>query len=777
MAGAHGTPVGVRLLGPVQAWRDDDELDLGTAHRRAILAVLAMRANHAVPREELIAAVWGETAPATAAGSVYTYVSALRGALEPSRDRWSAATVLTSAGGGYCLRVTADSVDALRFATLREQTRAFRAGGDSHAELGALRAALDLWHGEAFDGLPGPYAETQRRRLAELRLATIERQATLLLGSAGYDEVIAAIEPLVADHPLRESLHGLLMTALVRRGRIPEALAVYRHAHRTLVEQTGTEPSTALRRLHAQILAGDLGPDTGNTTGQPPYPARSGCAPAARAAAPATEAGIGPHFEGDTAAPQGRGSAPARRTPFVGRVLEMARLRAAVAAVSAGRGGCVWIEGEPGIGKSALLAEGLRDAERRGCRVGRGVGDELAQSVPLAVLMECLDLDFGRGLAGTGALTPAMTGPGPDPAGADPTGAVLDRVQTLVREACADTPLVLVIDDVQWADDASLLAWHSLYRLTARVPLLLVTAGRTVPRGRRLGLLRGVLASGGAELLSVPPLTADETAELVRRTHPDPTLAETLAGPAGRLAAGNPRYLTGILAAAARGPARWLDAPPPAEAARPDPAGALPAALIATVAAHLDLLTEGTRDVVRAAAFLGESATVGELCAVTGRPVPALIGAVQEALSARVLAEIGGEELAFRHPLVRRVLHESTPTALRLMLHREFAEKLATTGSVTRIAEQLLAAGPPADGWAHRWLADHLDVLTERAPRLAADLVGRTAGRVPAPRRPPRRVTGSAPAATPAAGRIGTAPFCYPMGTDPPPRWGQTSVA
>jgi DNA-binding SARP family transcriptional activator len=710
MAGAHGTPVGVRLLGAVQAWRDGEQLDLGTAHRRALFAVLAMRASHAVTREELIAAVWGETAPVSAAGSVYTYVSALRGVLEPGRDRWSSAQVLTSASGGYRLQLPPESVDALQFEALREQTRRHRSDGDSRAELDTLRAALKLWHGEAFDGIPGPYARTQRRRLAELRLATIERHATLLVGTGGYDEAITELTPLIVEHPLRESLHGLLMTALARRGRTPEALDVYRQAHRTLVEQTGTEPSTGLRRLHEQILAGGLGPVTHG--GYRPGPVRA-TGPAEQATSPEQ--------------PQG--------TPFIGRGDEVTRLRLAVSAVAAGRGGCVWIEGEPGIGKTALLLEGLRDATGQGCRVGWGVGDELAQRLPLTVLMECLDLEAGAGPA-PAALTLAAAAAAP---GADPTGAVLDRVQALVLELCARTPLVLVIDDVQWADDATLLAWHSLYRLTTRAPLLLVAAGRTAPRSRRLGLLRGVLSGGGATVLSLPPFSPHETRQLVHRVAADPALA----APAGALAAGNPLYLTGILAAATHGPTDWLTG---------GSAAGVPASLTATVAAHLDLLTDGTREVVRAAAFLGDSATVGELSAVTGRSVTALIGTVQEALSAGVLTEAGGERLAFRHPLVRRVLHESTPTALRLMLHREFAEKLAGTGAVARVAEQLLEAGPPTDAWVRRWLADNLNVLRTRAPQHASTLLGRAGGATPAPRRPPPQARRFGPAGSNATG-------------------------
>jgi hypothetical protein len=239
-------------------------------------------------------------------------------------------------------------------------------------------------------------------------------------------------------------------------------------------------------------------------------------------------------------------------------------------------------------------------------------------------------------------------------------------------------------------------------------------------------------------VLTLPPLTPAETAALVLALDADPELA----APAGALAAGNPLYLTSILSAATRGEVRWADS-----------TTALPPVLTAPVTAHLDLLPPDTRQVLRAAAFLGTACTVSEIAAVTGRTVPTLIGAMQEALSAGVLVEIDGERLAFRHPLVRRVLHDGTPAALRLMLHREFAEKLAVaTGSVTRVAEQLLAGPFPLDAWAHHWLAGNVNTLNTRAPQLATALLGHARGGPPAPRRPPpqaRRIGVSAAAGPP----------------------------
>jgi len=120
----------LRLLGPVRAWRDETELLLGSARRGAVLAVLALHAGHAVSRQQLVTALWGDEPPASATGNVYTYVSTLRQVLEPGRDRWSAGQLLTSGGGTYCLHVRKQDVDVFRFESLREESRRHRSAGE-----------------------------------------------------------------------------------------------------------------------------------------------------------------------------------------------------------------------------------------------------------------------------------------------------------------------------------------------------------------------------------------------------------------------------------------------------------------------------------------------------------------------------------------------------------------------------------------------------------------------------------------------------------------------
>ncbi|MBB5889114.1 BTAD domain-containing putative transcriptional regulator [Kutzneria kofuensis] len=241
----------IGLLGPVRAWLDDTEVPVGPPRQQALLAVLATNANQVISRSELIDAIWGTEPPASAVGSVHTYVAGLRRALEPARKTFQ---VLVSAGSGYSLRVQPEGIDAERFARHRQTARQLLAGGDLEAALAELDLALGLWAGTPLGSIGGPFADIERQRLAELRLDVIEERADLLLTLRRPAEVVGELKAVLDDHPLRESTRALLITALHREGRKGEAKSVYQAGARLLDERLGVQPGPALRRVYETLI-------------------------------------------------------------------------------------------------------------------------------------------------------------------------------------------------------------------------------------------------------------------------------------------------------------------------------------------------------------------------------------------------------------------------------------------------------------------------------------------------------------------------------------------
>ncbi|GAA0596151.1 BTAD domain-containing putative transcriptional regulator [Kutzneria viridogrisea] len=254
--GANGL-IRVEVLGPVRAWNGEVELDLGAPRQRAVLAVLASRVGRPVARGELIDGLWGEQAPVSAEGSVHTYVAGLRRALEPDRTHRAPAKVLANAGSGYVLRLADGQLDLVAFEQHLRRTRLAATSDDVDTALRNVEAAVNLWRGTPLSGIPGPFSEFERTRLTEMYLTALEQRAELMLRTGRDAEVVAELSRIVHEHPLREQLRGLLMTALYRSGRQAEALEVYGETRRHLAEELGVEPGPELRGLHERILTNE----------------------------------------------------------------------------------------------------------------------------------------------------------------------------------------------------------------------------------------------------------------------------------------------------------------------------------------------------------------------------------------------------------------------------------------------------------------------------------------------------------------------------------------
>jgi DNA-binding SARP family transcriptional activator len=293
------------VLGPVRAWLGDTELELGTPQQRAILGVLLLSGGTPVGPGRLIAAVWGATPPRAAAGMIRSYVSRLRSRLP--------AGVIESVGGGYALRTA--HLDATAFAAHLDNAR----GADAPTRVRELRAALALGRGSPLAGVNGDYAELERTRLTQVRLAAVEDLAAADIETGGDVAAADALTEVIAGQPLRERPRELLMLALYRAGRQADALAVFTEIRGLLADSLGLEPGPGLREMQRRILAAD----------------------------PALRADPAPHR------PRRPTQLPPDLPDFVGRAAEMSGMVDALTPSDA-RVPVVGLDGLAGIGKTAL---------------------------------------------------------------------------------------------------------------------------------------------------------------------------------------------------------------------------------------------------------------------------------------------------------------------------------------------------------------------------------------------------------------------------------------
>jgi DNA-binding SARP family transcriptional activator/class 3 adenylate cyclase len=246
------------LLGPLDARYRQRPLRLGSIKHRMILAKLLLHANQVVSTDELIDTVWGEHPPNTVRQSLQNHVAALRKAIEPD-SRGGQGRMLLTRDPGYLIQLASGQTDLHRFQLLVEQGRRALADDQPIEAAGLLHRALGLWRGPALaDVLAASDLDwPEVIGLEEQRVAATEAciEADLALGR--HADLVGELKLLVRKHPLREQLHGHLMLALYRSGRQAEALAAYRTARQSLIDELGIEPSLSLQRLEQAILAQD----------------------------------------------------------------------------------------------------------------------------------------------------------------------------------------------------------------------------------------------------------------------------------------------------------------------------------------------------------------------------------------------------------------------------------------------------------------------------------------------------------------------------------------
>jgi DNA-binding CsgD family transcriptional regulator/tetratricopeptide (TPR) repeat protein len=415
---------------------------------------------------------------------------------------------------------------------------------------------------------------------------------------------------------------------------------------------------------------------------------------------------------------------------LIGRDSEIALLAGLAKQAARGHGSSVLIEGEPGIGKSALVRAAVAAAPEAGCQVFWSAGDELSQELPLQPFLDGLRVREPSANPRRNAIVRLLRGEVVAER-ADVPSVLAEQLLALVTEQCAVRPAIVVVDDLQWADPASIALWARLASSAGQMPLLLAGMMRPVPQRDDLLALRRVVSD--VVDLKLTGLTRAAVADLVAALAggtPDGNLLRLADG-----AAGNPLYVIELVAALARSSGLAVTGAGAVAAVSSSPPGSLSAA----IADRLGFVTGPVREVLRAAALLGTDFAVSDLAIVLHRRVPDLIPAVEEARAAGVLAE-SGAGLGFRHPLIRAALYDGMPAGVRAAWHRDAGRALAEAGvPADRVALQMLhAVGEPGDmpepveGWMLDWLARTADPLVGQAPGVAAELLARAVASSPA---------------------------------------------
>ena len=375
---------------------------------------------------------------------------------------------------------------------------------------------------------------------------------------------------------------------------------------------------------------------------------------------------------------------------LVGRDSELASLSRFVQDVATGRGGTVLVEGEPGIGKSSLVRVALREAADLGCQVFWGTGDELGRELPLQPLIDGLRVHEPSENPRRNTIVGLLRGELTTDLSLDGPTVLAEQLLALIAEQCTTRPTILVIDDLQWADQATIRFWIRLARAARHMRLLLIGMMRPVPKRDDLLALRR--SATDAARIRLAALAEVEVAELVATLvggKPDDDLMHLADG-----AAGNPLYLTELVAALIRG-SMIAVAETGVTAVT---TGAVPASLAAAIVDRLSFVGLPTREILRAAALLGVDFAVSDLGTVLGLSVSSLVPAVDEACAAGVLTE-SRKGLSFRHPLIQAALYDEVPRPLRAAWHRDAGRALAQAGApVDRVARHLrLAVGVAAE--------------------------------------------------------------------------------
>lgn len=610
-----------RLLGPLDVLHGGLRVPITARKQKALLAVLLLSANKTVARDRIVDHLWGEDVPESARKMVQIHVSHLRKALPEPR--------LHTRGPGYALEVADGELDLARFEHLVDAGRRALSDGRPADASDLLSQAVALWRGPALAELSEPFARHEAVRLEELHVAAVELRIDADLALGRHTDVVGDLEALVRRHPLRERLRSQHMLALYRAGRHAEALTSYRAFRESLIEELGIEPTSALKELERRMLRQD--PDL-----EQPGPIVS-------VVRQVPHVSIANQLIGERNAD----------LVLLEREAALATLAESRVAAAGGAGRAVLVTGEPGIGKTSLVARFLRDLDA-GARVLVGSCDSLSTPRPLGPIRDLL-----------GSVSEELKE-------AVSSGAAPHDVHTLLIAELGrrPRPTVLVLEDVHWADAATCDAIAMIGRRIASLPAVLVLTFRDgeAPPGHPLHSALGAVRADDSVFLELAPLSANAVASLAGDG------ADRVYGVTG----GNPFYVTELLATRT--------------------AVHLPRSVANAVIARASRLDDSARRLVELVSVVPNRTATTLLDSV----MPGWAAAAEEPERRRLL-EVDPRWVRFRHELARDAIRSSIPVAARRRHHAAILDAL------------LAANADPSDIVHHADAAGADDVLAEFA--------------------------------------------------------------
>jgi len=632
----------LRLFGGFQARFGEQGLTFPTRKAQALLAYLAVRPEHDNVRNKLAATFWGSAGKEQARQSLRQSLSALRRVVSPSEPR-----ILMVEGDRVALDQSSIDVDVVEFERLasRDAPR-------------ALEQAAALYVGDLLDGLDvneelfEEWLRGERARLRETAVHVLTRLVPHQAKSGTPESAIQTAVRLLALDPLREETHRTLMRLYARQGRLGDALRQYQACVSALHGELGVEPAEETRRVYREIVP----------RRRPVVSTRPGRAqPAAAARQP------GARLLGPTGHP-----------PLINRQKELSALRESLGKALSRRGGTTVILGEAGIGKTRLAEELIRETQQRGGRVLTGHAYETEQTLPFAPWVDVLraglrlyDEEVGPRSnpvwqGELAKLLPELGEPRSAAVGGNPIR-VFEAVAHFLRDLASSRPLLLVLENLQWADETSLRLFTFLVRRIDAWPLLMVGIVRKEELGDSTVLRRLLQESDGRSQLrqlSLGALSRADTAALVRALASrdiDAPAAVRLANQVWLMSKGNPFMVVESMRALETGEIAPVHGRLP-----------LPQRVREVISGRLERLSPRARQIVAAAATIGRefdftllerAAALGELQTTAG---------VEELVRKGVIHGID-DRFDFSHDTIREVAFAQISSHRRKALHRRVA--------------------------------------------------------------------------------------------------------